>query len=207
MKIKHIPFAAVVALSPFAANAQDAMAETAGAAPQEAAIRIDTSDANYVPFKCPIEEIRNAYQKLVDGDDTLVALAIEKQTLSICRQSQEALIAIAENETELRELFEPIMAPPAPVPAPAPAPVVLEVEPEEKEEEVFVPAPPPFTPPEYQIGAVMKDALGWKVMVIDGSAIYTLREGDKMDDGNRVTSISRGKIEMISPDGNAFTLE
>ena len=70
-----------------------------------------TQDEDHVPFKCPTEKIRNAYENLVNPDDALVALAIEKQTLAICRESQRALIQIAENEKTLRNLFEPIVTP------------------------------------------------------------------------------------------------
>ena len=149
----------------------------------------------------------------MNPEDTLVALAIEKQTLAICRQSQEALIRIAENEARLTELFEPIIAPPAP-PAPEPEPepeIVVEIEPEiimpMLPPEPVEPPKPEFVPPTYNLAAVMKDPQGWKAMVVDGSAIFTLRIGDKMDDGSKVVSIARGKVDFMSKDNHAFTLE
>jgi hypothetical protein len=208
-------------------------------------MNVDQTQEGFVPFKCPIEKIRIAYQNLVDPEDTLVALAIEKQTLAICRQSQEALIRIAENEARLNELFEPIISPPpppepepvfvAPEPVELPAPVIepvapvavapvapiapielidpleqadplIAIEPLEIPEDIII-AEPVSTPPPYGLAAVMKDPLGWKAMLVDGDAIFTVREGQKMDDGSIVKSIVRGRVELLTKDNQSFFLE
>ena len=204
--------------------------------PENITLLFDPDEEGFAPFKCPIEKIRSAYQNLVDPEDTLVALAIEKQTLAICRQSQEALIKIAENETRLVELFEPIIAPSAPevivpvAPVNAPAPVregaglgsevatladlealkaleeALNAEPA-PEPEPAQPELPPFTPPDLMVAAIMKDPMGWKAMLVDDSAIYTVRPGDVLDDGSRIVSIDRDLIELVSEGGVEFTLE
>jgi hypothetical protein len=217
MTMKTLTFAALAALTPALAMAQDAADTPAenSSAEEAVALKMNIDEEGYVPFKCPIEQIRSAYQNLVNPEDTLVALAIEKQTLAICRQSQEALIRIAENETRLTELFEPIIAPPPP-PAPEPEPepvIVVEVEPEIVEPEPIEPPEPveppkpEFVQPSYTLAAVMKDPQGWKAMIVDGAAIHTLRVGDKMDDGSRVVSIARGKVEFMSKDNHSFVLE
>ena len=66
-----------------------------------------------MPYRCPIDQVTESYQNLVNPDDIFIALAIEKQVLAICRQRQEALIQIAENEMCLTELFEPIIESPS----------------------------------------------------------------------------------------------
>ena len=164
----------------------------------------------FVPFKCPIERIRDAYQNLVDPEDTLVALAIEKQTLAICRQSQEALILIAENERRLAELFEPIIAPPPP-PPPAPGTDSSHEPPSPAGEtpsgESEQPSEPEFVPPSYLLAATMKDPQGWKALIADGGATFAVRAGDRMDDGSVVVSIERGRVELLAPDETGFSLE
>ena len=172
-------------------------------------LTIGVEDEAFVPFKCPIERIRSAYQNLVNPDDTLVALAIEKQTLAICRQSQEALIRIAENEARLKELFEPIIAPPPAEPTPAPAfgPTVPTVPTLPTDPAPPGPRQPEFAPPSYALAAVMKDALGFKAMIVDGEAVFTVREGDRLDDGGAVVSIGRSGVELVSDDGFVFFLE
>jgi len=169
----------------------------------------------------------------VNPEDTLVALAIEKQTLAICRQSQRALITIAENEMRLMELFQPIIAPvempapeaavdaleqiaalPTPRELPAADPIIVPepiedlelVDPEPEEVEVAEPEPV-IVPPPYTLAAVMKDPMGWKAMLVDGNAIFTVRPGDKMDDGSHVVSIERGVVELLSKAGNTHFLE
>ena len=226
MKSKMLTFAAFAALLPAIAYAQDTPAPASTeAAPATAGVRSAAESVlrgeQIVPFRCPIEKIRTAYSQLVNPEDTLVALAIEKQTLAICRQSQEALLRIAENERQLEELFEPILAPPevvSPEPAPDPEPVVQpepEPEPEtvvdedplpEIEVEIVEEEPAP-TPPPYDLAAVMKDPIGWKAMLVDGKAIFTVRRGDTMDDGSTVAAIARGRVELVDADGNSFELE
>lgn len=218
MKMKLIPLTAIAAFLPAMAFTQDAPAES-DASPEEiveTVLMVDVDQEGFVPFKCPIEKIRSAYQNLVDPEDTLVALAIEKQTLAICRQSQEALIRIAENEVRLKELFEPIIAPPPPPPAPEPEPEPEQApEPEPIIEEVFEPMDlepveppePEFVPPSYAVAAIMKDPIGWKAMIVDGGAIYTVREGDRMDDGSTIISIKHGQVELLSEDNFSFFLE
>jgi len=238
MKMKTYTLAAITAFLPVLAAAQDASDSEAVAAEPVVISSIATSqleqDEGFVPFKCPIEKIRNAYSNLVNPEDTLVALAIEKQTLAICRQSQRALITIAENEMRLNELFQPIIAPvqlPAPaqegvdqiaslpdagiVPRTLPAtdPIAMpepieELEIPEIDIEVVeeVEPEPVIVPPPYTLAAVMKDPMGWKAMLVDGNAIFTVRPGDKMDDGSRVVSIERGVVELLKA-GNTHFLE
>jgi len=224
MTMKLLSITAFAALLPAVAYAQEEPAEVVSATVSgpavETILNVDVDGDGFVPFKCPIEKIRSAYQNLVDPEDTLVALAIEKQTLAICRQSQEALIRIGENEARLHELFEPIIAPPPPpppppAPEPEPEPVVepepvlpspadlLALLPEEPEVEPV----PEFVPPEYNVAAIMKDPLGWKAMIIDGGAIFTVREGDRMDDGSTIVSIDRGRVQLLSEDNHSFSLE
>lgn len=181
-----------------------------------------------VPFRCPIEQIRTAYQNLVNPDDTLMALAIEKQTLAICRQSQEALIQIAENEMRLRELFGPIMAPPpellpdapiAQIVAPEPARNVTEtlpidpsiaVLPSEEEGSAPIPAAEeqeaPFTT-DLVLGAIMRDPDGWKTILVRGEQMFTLREGEEVDETVRVVRIGPTSVTIADPDGNEIVLE
>lgn len=223
MTMKKITFATLLAFTPVMGVAQESSSENEviDVTPAEV-LMIDTTQDGFVPFKCPIEKIRSAYQDLVNPEDTLVALAIEKQTLAICRQSQEALIRIAENEVRLNDLFEPIIAPPAPEPVPeqvveAPSeaeegedggvlviPDIIEVAPEPEPQ---VEAEPEFIPPNYAVAAIMKDPIGWKAMIVDGSAIFTVRPGDRMDDGSTIISIERGKVELLSEDSHSFFLE
>lgn len=168
-----------------------------------------------VPFRCPIEQIRNAYQNLVNPNDTLMALAIEKQTLAICRQSQEALIRIAENEVRLRELFEPILMPPAPPPppeppiaqimAPGPARDVAELLPliPVVVEEIEPPAPTT----DYVLGVLMRDPEGRKAILVRGEDMFTVRPGEEVADGVMVTEIDESRVTIEDPDGNVFVLE
>jgi hypothetical protein len=238
MKMKTYTLAAITAFLPVLAAAQDASDSETVAAEPVVISSIATSqleqDEGFVPFKCPIEKIRNAYSNLVNPEDTLVALAIEKQTLAICRQSQRALITIAENEMRLNELFQPIIAPvelPAPAQegvdqiaslpdagiAPRRLPVTDTIAMPEPIEELEIPEinieiveevepEPVIVPPPYTLAAVMKDPMGWKAMLVDGNAIFTVRPGDKMDDGSRVVSIERGVVELLKA-GNTHFLE
>ncbi|MCE6958093.1 hypothetical protein LAZ40_03355 [Cereibacter sphaeroides] len=227
MKMKLLPVAAVAALLPVLAAAQDAAApETEPSAdPGAVALVQDPTDETFVPFRCPIEKIRDAYQNLVDPEDTLVALAIEKQTLAICRQSQEALIRIAENEARLTELFEPIIAPPAPVPPPQPevaadlsAGAGTERLPDTAAADEAIPevgadpagmadAEPEVVPPPFALAAVMKDPQGWKAMLMNGDAVSTVRVGDTLEDGSTVAGITRDKVELRDASNHSFFLE
>lgn len=149
MKTLHLlPSIALAALMPVTGFAQDAADAANGGldigamlqdqiTQQSANITVAvelTSDGRLmdesgaVPFKCPIEKVRQAYQELTDATDTLMAIAIEKQILGICAQSQEALIKIAENEQKLGDLFAEIVAPSEPLQA-EPAPHVAMVDP------------------------------------------------------------------------------
>ena len=189
-----------------------AVAGQPSVAPEPAAARepVIVEPEGFVPFKCPIERIRDAYQNLVDPEDTLVALAIEKQTLAICRQSQEALILIAENERRLAELFEPIIArplPPPPVPGADSANAPQSLPGETPAGEPEQPSEPEFVPPSYLLAATMRDAQGWKAIVADGGATFAVRAGDRMDDGSVVVSIERGKVDLLAPDETGFSLE
>jgi hypothetical protein len=181
-----------------------------------------------IPFRCPIDRIRTAYQNLVNPDDALMALAIEKQTLAICRQSQEALIQIAENEMRLRELFGPIMAPPPPPPpeapiarifAPDPArnvtdspPVDLSMLIADPADEGAEPAPSLEEPEasfttDLALGAIMRDPDGWKTILVRGEQMFTLREGEQVDETVRVVRIGLTSVTIADPDGNEIVLE
>lgn len=195
-----IPAVAALAAITFA-PAWGASADGLGARAYAAdpVLNVDAWDEGSVPFKCPIERIRSAYQNLVDPSDTLVALAIEKQTLSICRQSQEALIRIAENEARLRELFERIIAPPT-VSGPEPTPAAA-VEPaplREPREEAARPS--------YELESTIGDAEGFKAQLVDGGAILTVREGDILKDGTLVVRIRSGVVELLSAQDVPFVL-
>ena len=219
-------------VSSFPASAADAVAatsdppltDTSGAAPVTAVL----GGEGLVPFRCPIEQIRTAYQNLVNPDDSLMALAIEKQTLAICRQSQEALIQIAENEMRLRELFEPIMAPPpepAPEPpiaqilAPDPARTVTETLPVDLSmliaapvEEGVGPAlaleePEPSFTTDLVLSAIMRDPEGWKTILVRGGEMFTLREGERVDGRIRVVRVGPTSVTLADPDGNEIVLE
>ena len=65
-----------------------------------------------LPFRCPFDKIRHAYHDLEEPNDLLMVMAMEKQILAVCRQTQQALLHIAENEIRLRELFGIVMSPP-----------------------------------------------------------------------------------------------
>lgn len=204
------PVAGQPLAAPEPSDRQEPAAASEPAATSEPAI---VEPEGFVPFKCPIERIRDAYQNLVDPEDTLVALAIEKQTLAICRQSQEALIRIAENERRLAELFESIIAPPPP-PPPAPAAVqdsayAPHALPGETPggSEPAQPPEPEYVPPSYLLAATMRDPLGWKALIADAGATYAVRAGDRMDDGSVVVSIERGRVELLAPDETGFSLE
>jgi hypothetical protein len=218
-KIKHILFPLSMVAFCGTASAQESVPGS-DEVMRDAAI-IALSGEGIVPFRCPIEQIRNAYQNLVNPDDTLMALAIEKQTLAICRQSQEALIRIAENEMRLRELFEPIMAPPPPPPPPpppiaqimAPDPVrnvmetlpLLELPLMESEPEVEVEAPAPET--DFALGVLMRDPEGRKAILVRGEEMFTVRPGDEVADGVLVTEIDDLRVTIQDPLGNTFILE
>lgn len=214
------------------------------ASAQEAGMRESVSDPmivrsaeaqgdGLVPFRCPIDRIRTAYQNLVDPDDSLMALAIEKQTLAICRQSQEALIRIAENEMRLRELFEPIMTPVLPVIEPeppiaqiwAPDPArnvteTLPVDPslglegaQDPNETDVEPLPEPAVEAEplpqtdLTLGVLMRDPEGRKAILLRGEEIFTVREGEEIDEGTRVITIGETSVVIVDADGNEFVLE
>lgn len=182
-----------------------------------------------VPFRCPIDRIRAAYQTLANPDDALMALAIEKQTLAICRQSQEALIEIAENEMRLRELFGPIMnpsasetpeAPIAQIFAPAPARNVVE-SPEINASIPFLPLidtpvvetpetvveEPPAPETDFVLSALMRDPEGRKAILVRGDEMFTVREGERVDGGTRLVSINEVSVTIVDADGNEFLLE
>jgi hypothetical protein len=162
-----------------------------------------------------------------------MALAIEKQTLAICRQSQEALIRIAENEIRLRELFEPIMVPVIPVVepeppiaqiwAPDPARNVTETLPVDQSigvEEADAPdqtvpdvdpdgvdeaEPEPRT--DFTLGVLMRDPEGRKAILLRGEEIFTVREGEMLDEGTRVLLIEEASVTIVDADENEFVLE
>lgn len=187
--------------------------------PSGAVLNSDPATLSYgeglVPFRCPIEQIRNAYQNLVNPNDTLMALAIEKQTLAICRQSQEALIRIAENEVRLRELFEPILMPPAPPPPPEP-PIaqIMAPEPARNVTELLPLIPvvveeiePPAPTTDYVLGVLMRDPEGRKAILVRGEDMFTVRSGEEVADGVMVTGIDESRVTIEDPDGNVFVLE
>ena len=210
------------------ASAQETAPEPGTVLPDAVAMAI--SGEGIVPFRCPIEQIRNAYQNLVNPDDTLMALAIEKQTLAICRQSQEALIRIAENEMRLRELFEPIMAPPLPPAAPPPIAQIIAPDPARNVMETIPLAPLPLTeegieagaeivvgvgveaPPaapetDFVLGVLMRDPEGRKAILVRGEEMFTVRQGEEVTEGVRVTEIDDARVTIQDPDGNIFILE
>ena len=178
------------------------------------------------PFHCPIEKIRNAYEILVNPESMIVALAIEKQILAICRESQKTLIEIAENEARLVELFNPILYPaPPPEPEIQPEPTIKEepepIAPNQKPESVvstlgnlldsieITPVEtfnkPEFTPPEFTLGAITKGPGGWKAMIIDNNGvIFSVRPGEMMPDGTEITGIEQNRVEMLSRDKFKF---
>lgn len=219
-------------LSPMHASAQGA--DTRGPLPPSVLVGgVEAQGDGVVPFRCPIDRIRTAYQNLVDPDDSLMALAIEKQTLAICRQSQEALIRIAENEIRLRELFEPIMVPVIPVVEPeppiaqiwAPDPArnvteTLPVDPSIGVEEADAPdetipdvdpdgvdeaEPEPRT--DFTLGVLMRDPEGRKAILLRGEEIFTVREGEMLDEGTRVLLIEEASVTIVDADDNEFVLE
>lgn len=200
------------------ASAQESVPDAAPVALDMGAISL--SGEGIVPFRCPIEQIRNAYQNLVNPDDTLMALAIEKQTLAICRQSQEALIRIAENEVRLRELFEPIMAPPPPPPAPPPIAQIMAPDPVRNvletlplaplpltEGAIEIDTPPPAPRTDFVLGVLMRDPAGRKAILVRDEEMFTVREGDEVKDGIVVTAIDDASVTIEDPLGNIFTLE
>jgi hypothetical protein len=218
MKIPLLLLSALMAGG--SAFAQEVSSDGASAAPAD----MMSYGEGLVPFRCPIEQIRDAYQNLVNPDDTLMALAIEKQTLSICRQSQEALIQIAENEMRLRELFEPIMTPSPPpivqppiaqITVPEPARNVTEVLPLNPAialTDLIVPEGDAKTDPaapttDFVLGVLMRDPDGRKAILIRGEEMFTVRMGEEVTDGVMVTDMDESRVTIKDPDGNIFVLE
>ncbi len=56
-------------------------------------------------FLCPINVLQRAYGNLTDATDALSVLAVERHVLAICRESQEQLLAIHQNNQRLQEIF------------------------------------------------------------------------------------------------------
>lgn len=194
-------------------------------APVGMAAGVTGSGDGLIPFRCPIDQIRTAYQNLVNPDDALMALAIEKQTLAICRQSQEAMIRIAENEMRLRELFEPIMAPPPP-PAPPEPPIAQILAPEPARNvtetlQIDLAAPimpsdaplepeieePPAPTTDFTLGVLMRDPEGRKAILVRGEEMFTVREGEQIDEKTRMVRIDDASVTIADADGNEFVLE
>jgi hypothetical protein len=217
-----------VLLTPSLGAAQSSGDTPGTSDPSQAGVTFNFSVTDgLVPFRCPIDRIRNAYQNLVNPDDALMALAIEKQTLAICRQSQEALIRIAENEMRLRDLFEQIMAPPPPptpeppialifapepsrnvmetLPLPVSEPIIAQAEETPEVEAQPDAGPTPMT--EFTLGVLMRDPEGRKAILLRGEQMFTVREGEQIDERNRVIRIDETSLTIADSDGNEFQLE
>ena len=181
---------------------------------------IDAGGEALLPFRCPVEKIRMAYEELANPDDLLMVMAVEKQILAVCRQTQQALLRIGENDIRLRELFRTVMVPPSlsvsTDPQILPVPESGSVSDESgglagngtfgtETAEVTEPAPvvireSEFRYPDYAVAAIIKGPAGWKAMLVDGGVTYVVRPGDQMNNGGVIVDILETKVEMLWKD-------
>ena len=176
---------------------------------------IDAGRDSLLPFRCPVEKIRLAYEELASPDDLLMVMAVEKQILAVCRQTQQALLRIGENEILLRELFGTVMVLPSLQvstdswisPGSGPDPVFLGsggpvVDGISEGTAVIDPVPvvireSEFSHPDYAVAAIVKGPAGRKAMIVDGGVTYAVRPGDQMNSGGVIVDILETEIEML----------
>jgi hypothetical protein len=97
--------------------------------------------------------------------------------------------------------------------APDPARNVMEtipLQPLLQQEAMIEPVPavePPAPKTDFILGVLMRDPEGWKAILVRGEEMFTVRSGDEVTDGVRVTGIDEIRVTIEDPDGNVFILE
>ena len=155
---------------------------------------------------CPRALLGALLASAADVDDAVSALAIERETLALCRERQEIVNGIVVLEGELRELLTevreetgapgttagavgsaeaPIVKVSAPVRViemPVPAPVTVETD-----------TPPAPEPPSYSWFSILGTAGDLRAGVSGGArggaSVWFVREGDRLPGGVTVTRI------------------
>ena len=158
---------------------------------------------------CPRALLASLLAEATETTDAVSALAIERETLSLCRERQEIVNGIVALEDELQALLAeaqgetgapgagagtmgsadaPIVKVSAPVrvievPTPAPAPA------ETAEAATAAPAPAPELP-SYRWFSIVGTAGDLRAGIADGERIWFVREGDSLPGGVTVTRIA-----------------
>ena len=154
---------------------------------------------------CPRALLRALLESAAETDDAVSALAIERETLALCRERQEIVNGIVALEAELRTLLEeartadagaaatvladtPIVKESAPVRVVSvpPAPDAAEEAPNEAE---APPAPPPAWFWFSIIGGTGDLRAGVGDGALGGTSVWFVREGDRLPGGVLVEEI------------------
>ena len=141
---------------------------------------------------CPRDLLRKLLVSAVGQQDTLAALAVEREVLKLCHERQLLVTGLLETEAKLRELValpveeeevvvEDVVSQLLSVKVPEK--VVVEVVAAEKKKE----APPP---PQYKWFSVMGSLGVLRAGVSDGSKVWFVGEGARLPGGVRVLGIT-----------------
>ena len=141
---------------------------------------------------CPRDLLRKLLVSAVGQQDTLAALAVEREVLKLCHERQLLVTGLLETEAKLRELValpvedeevvvEDVVSQLLSVKVPEK--VVVEVVAAEKKKE----APPP---PRYTWFSVMGSLGVLRAGVSDGSKVWFVGEGARLPGGVRVLAIT-----------------
>ena len=153
--------------------------------------------------ECAIDLLRSRLATAVDGDDVLVAIAIENELLALCSQRQKLVLEVLATELVLASMVagEPLEEAvpeaaailPAAQPDPPAAATLDQLEAETAPavvEEQPVQEPEPPASPGFSWVTVLGSAGNLRAALTDGTAVWWVREGDELSGGWQVTRVS-----------------
>ena len=147
---------------------------------------------------CPRALLGSLLAEAAETGDAVSALAIERETLALCRERQEIVNGIVTLENELEALRAAWREAAAGSAAPEDAPYIeestpvtvvrrLDFPPEDAEAETPVPEESP--PPAYAWFSIIGSAGDLQAGVSDGARVWFVREGDRLPGGVTIEGI------------------
>ena len=151
-----------------------------------------------VLHSCPRALLGSLLAEAAETGDAVSALAIERETLALCRERQEIVNGIVTLENELEALRAAWREAAAGSAAPEDAPYIeestpvtvvrrLDFPPEDAEAETPVPEESP--PPAYAWFSIIGSAGDLQAGVSDGARVWFVREGDRLPGGVTIEGI------------------
>ncbi len=129
--------------------------------------------------ECARDLLRTRLATAVSGDDILPALAVETELLTLCRERQELVATILENEDRLRGLLEP--------------PAAIEPMVTQRDLLALFGSPPEAAtepPPDYGWFSILGTPGLLRAGITDGAEVWWVREGSTLPGAVVVESIA-----------------